>query len=167
MGGGEFREAIAASNEVVTRYGASDDPHLQWRVAEALVRRGDACGKLGEWEPAIAAYDEVVTRFGDRDDPHLQRRVAGALVHRAVRQTEIGLTEKALRACDELERRLGTSLTGDEEINFTWRAMCLRARALSIQGECGRATDAFRSAYAAFLPGHDAMMREMLRLARA
>ena len=161
---GEWEAAITAYDEVVTRFGASDDPYFQGRVAAALVGRGDTSGKLGKWEAAIAAYDEVVARFSASDDPHLQRRVAWALVDKAVRQTEIGLTEKALRACDELEQRLGTSLTGDEEIEFTWRAMCLRARALSIRGECERATDAFRSAYAAFLPGHDAMMYEMLRL---
>ena len=161
---GEWEPAITAYGEVVTRFGASGDPNLQWWVACALVDKGKAKEGLGEWAAAIAAYDEVVARFGATDDPHLQRRVAWALVDKAMRQTEIGLTEKALRTCDELERRLGTSLTGDEEIEFAWRAMCLRARALSIRGECGRATDAFRSAYAAFLPGHDAMMQGMLQL---
>ena len=161
---GKWEVAIAGSDEVVARFGASDDLRLQWWVACALVDKGRAKEGLGEWESAITAYDEVVTRFGASDNPHLQWQVAWALVDKAERQTEIGLTEKALRACGELERRLGTSLTGDEEIEFTWRAMCLRARALSIRGECERATDAFRSAYAAFLPSHDAMMREMLRL---
>ena len=161
---GEWESAITAYDEAVARFGASSDPSLQWWVACALADKGRAKEGLGDREAVIAASDEVVARFGASDDPHLQRRVAWALVDKVERQTDVGLTEKALRACDELERRLGTSLTGDEEINFTWRAMCLRARALSIQGECGRATDAFRSAYAAFLPGHDAMMREMLRL---
>ena len=161
---GKWEAVIAASDEVVARFGASSDPNLQWWVAYALVDKGRAKEGLGDREAVIAASDEVVARFGASDDPYLQGRVAWALVDKAVRQTEIGLTEKALRACDELERRLGTSLTGDEEIEFTWRAMCLRARALSIRGECGRATDAFRSAYAAFLPGHAAMMHEMLRL---
>ena len=162
---GDFPAAIAAYDEVLARFGDSNELRLRWRVAAALDGKGDARKKLGDFPAAIAAYDEVVARFGDSEEPNLQWWVATALNEKGMRQIEIGLTKEALKACEELERRLGTLLTGDKEINlFTWRAMCVRTKALLIQKEYRAAMDAFRIAYAAFVPANTTTMWEMLRL---
>ena len=76
-------------------------------------------------------------------------------------QVEAGNAEEALRTCDELERDLD-AMTGDEKITFQWRARRIRTKALLALGQPTAAMDAFRSAYAAFEPGDEAMMREML-----
>ena len=139
---GEFREAIAADNEVVMRFGASDDLHLQWRVAGALVGRGDACGRLGEWESAIAAYDEVVTRFGASDDPHLQGQVAGALVGRGNACGKLGEWESAIAAYDEVVTRFGAS----DDLYLQWRV----AGALVDRGDARGKLGEWESAIAAY-----------------
>ena len=71
--------AIAAYDEAVTRFGASDSPEVQGPVAWALYDKGNTERERGELGAAIAAYDEVVTRFGASDSPQLQVRVAWAL----------------------------------------------------------------------------------------
>ena len=160
---GDFEAAIAAFDEVIKRLGASEAPGIQLLVANALFYKGFARGELGEPEAAIAAFDEVIERFGASEAPEIQVLVARALGYKGVRQTEIRRAEEALHTCEELERRLGT-LTGNEEIEFTWCARRVRTKALLVQEKTQAAVDAFRFAYAVFVPGNENMMHEMLRL---
>ena len=74
------------------------------------------------------------------------------------------MADEALSSADALERRLATLSPGDDDVRLRWRMLCVRARALSMQTVRGAAMDAFRSAYAAFRPGDDGMLHEMLRL---
>ena len=160
---GKFEAALAACDEVVERFGASDAPEVQVPVAWALSNKGDTQRERGEFEAALAAYDEVVERFGASDAPEIQVPVAWALVDKGVTQIEIGRAKEALHTCEALEQRLGI-LPGDERLVFEWRAMWVRTKALLVQEKHGAAMDAFRSAYAVFVPGNETMMREMLRL---
>ena len=157
---GEFAATIAAYDELIERFGASDALDLQVPVAWALSKKGVAQGQLGEFTAAIAAYDELIERFGAIDVPDLQVPVAWALSEKGVRQIEMGRAEEALRTCEELERRLG-ALSDNAEIEFTWRARCVRAWALLVLERYQAAMDAFRSAYAVFVPSNETMMYEM------
>ena len=160
---GDSEAAIAAFDEALKRFGASEAPGIQLLVANALFFKGFERGDLGEPEAAIAAFDELIERFGASEAPEIQVMVARALGYKGVRQTEIRRAEEALHTCEELERRLGT-LTGNEEIEFTWCARRVRTKALLVQEKTQAAMDAFRFAYAVFVPGNKKMMREMLRL---
>ena len=160
---GDFEAAIAAFDEMIERFGASEAPEIQVLMAKALFYKGVPRGKLGDFEAAIAAFDEMIERFGASEAPEIQVMVARALFYKGVRQTEIRRAEEALHTCEELERRLGT-LTGNEEIEFTWCARWVRTKALLVQEKTQAAMDAFRFAYAVFVPGNKKMMREMLRL---
>ena len=62
-----------------------------------------------------------------------------------------------------LDRRLDT-LADDGKTKFAWRAMWVRTKARLVQGKHQAAMDAFRSAYAAFVPGDETMMREMIEI---
>ena len=112
---------------------------------------------------AIAAYDEVVARFGDSDAPNLQRWVALALVEKGMRQAGIGRAKDALCVCEDIAGRIG-ALSENLKPWFEWQAMCVRALALKAQQKHPAAMDAFRSAYAAFLPNNEIAMHGMLRL---
>ena len=132
-------------------------------IARAFLMKAVAHEALGDSEAAIATFDEVIERFGASEAPEIQVLVARALGYKGVRQTEIRRAEEALHTCEELERRLGT-LTGNEEIEFTWCARWVRTKALLVQEKTQAAMDAFRFAYAVFVPGNKKMMHEMLRL---
>ena len=62
------------------------------------------------------------------------------------------------------------AIADDEEVPvetklwLEWRAKGILALALICLGRCGAAMDAFRSAYAAFVPYHELAIREMLRI---
>ena len=160
---GDSEAAIAAFDEVIERFGASEALEIQVQMARALFYKGVTRGELGDFEAAIAAFDEVIKRLGASEAPEIQVLVARALGSKGVRQTEIRRAEEALHTCEELERRLGT-LTGNEEIEFTWCARRVRTKALLVQEKTQAAMDAFRFAYAVFVPGNEKMMHEMLRL---
>ena len=157
---GELTSAISAYDELITRFGNSDAPNLQYLTAWSLSDKGDAQVKLGDYAVTLASYDEVIVRFGGSDAPDLQYLTAWALSDKGMTQIKMGSAEEALHTCEELERRLG-ALTDNKEIEFTWRARCVRALALMVQKKSRGAMDAFRSAYAAFPLNNEVTMREM------
>ena len=124
---------------------------------------GELYQMSGKLTSEAAESPEVVERFGDSGAAE-STKVAIALSYKGMRQAETGRAEEALQACEELERRLGTFPAGDGKTWFEWRAMCVRALALMVQEKRQAAMDAFRSAYAAFLPGNEMMMYEMQRI---
>ena len=160
---GDFEAAVATLDEALERFGASDAPEIQRWVAEALVRRGYALGDLGDSGAAAAAFDEALKRFGESDAPDIQRWVAQALVSKAEQQIGIDRLDEALRACEECERRVSL-LVGNEALEIAWNVKCVRVLALMIQKGHLAATDAFCSAYASFVPGNEAMVRQMQQL---
>ena len=88
---GLSEEAVAAYDEVVSRFG--DDDALREVVAKALVNKGVALGKLDRSEEGIAAYDEVVSRFGGDPAPAVRERVAKAMFNKGVRLGRLGRGE--------------------------------------------------------------------------
>ena len=157
----ESAAEIATYDAVVERFGASDAPEVRVQVAKAMFNKGVTHGQLDESEAAIAAYDAVVERFGASDTPELQMGVAMSMVNKAERHADLGDGRAALETCDELERRLG-ALTDADESGFEWWIVWLRAKAFLVQENRSAAVEAFRAVYALFVPGKEAMMREML-----
>ena len=106
-------DALAACDEVVRRFGASEHPAvLQW-VAKALVNKGVVLREASQMQAALDAYDEVVRRFGLSESPVLLEPVAKALVYKTSALGSLGRPEDALAVCDEVVRRFGASDTPD------------------------------------------------------
>ncbi len=158
---GEFTSMNATCDEVIARFGDSDALMLQERVAWAWSSKGDVQGRLGEFEAALSSYEEAVALLGDSDAPDHQAPVAWTLFRKGIRQINMGRAKEALHTCEEIERRLG-ALTGNEKIEFTWRVRCMRVMVLMVQKKRRAAVDAFRSAYAVFVPDNETVMYEML-----
>ena len=106
-------DALAACDEVVRRFGASEDPAvLEW-VAKALVNKGVLLREASQIQAALDAYDEVVRRFGLSESPVVLEPVAKALVYKTSALGSLGRPEDALAVCDEVVRRFGASDTRD------------------------------------------------------
>ncbi len=154
----DFEAAIVSYEEVVKCFGGSDALEIRECVAMALINTGFVRQKLNDAEGEIAAYNEVIKCFSDQ-----QVNVAIALSYKGMREAEIGRVAEALKTCEKLERRLST-LPEDGNTWFEWKVMCVRGLALMVQKKRRAAMDAFRSAYAAFLPNNEVTMHEMQRI---
>ena len=102
-------QAGKLDDELLRRFGESDDPELRLQVANALVNKGVRLGSLDRNEAAVETYDELLRRFGGSDDPELRLPVAYALVNKGVRLGSLDRNEAAVETYDELMRRFGGS----------------------------------------------------------
>ena len=102
---GYFSAAIAACDDLIARFGASEATELQVQVIRALINEGVALARHGQHRGAIAACDTVITRYGASDAPELERRVARALLNKGVEQAELGEYSAALATFDTVADR--------------------------------------------------------------
>ena len=160
---------VGTYDEAIRRYGDSEDPEIKRAICGILLNRGFALGGLGNFDGEIASYQELIDRSGQSGVRVECWEVALALSFKAMRQAEMGLADESLDTCDEFDGRF-RAIADDEEVPvetklwLEWRAKGIRALALICLGRCGAAMDAFRSAYAAFVPYHELAIREMLRI---
>ena len=138
----DSQAAVAAYDEVVTRFGASDSPEVQVPVAWALSRKGDVQTERGELGAAVAAYDEVVTRFGASDSPEVQAAVAGALSRKGDVERERGEAGAAIVAYDEVVTRFGASDSPEVQVQVVW-ALSKKGDVERERGEAGAAIVAY------------------------
>ena len=171
---GKPEEVMAIYDRAVEYLGAGDAARLRLPIAMLLAGTGIMQELSGEPEAAIATCDGAIERFGDTDAPELRVLTALLLAHKGNMQAETGRAEDALRTCDELEQRLG-SLAGKERIALelltrrvrtkAWwvraKGWWVKTKALLRPQRHPDAMDAFRSLYAAFVPGDETMMRQM------
>ena len=94
-----------ADDDVVRRWGASNDSALQEIVATALVNKAAALGDRNRPEEAIAIFDEVVRRYGGSETPDILASVAKALVNKAGLLLTMTRRQEALYICDDAIRR--------------------------------------------------------------
>ena len=73
-----YEEALAADNDLITRFGNSQDQDIQEDVANALLNKGIALDKLHRIGQARAEWEELVYRFKDNPDVNVQKDVATA-----------------------------------------------------------------------------------------
>ena len=117
--------AVSSYEEVVERFGASEAPDLQWRIATALIDRGHAFQQLGDMASAVSSYEEVVERFGASESPNLQECVAMVLTDKGHAFRQLGDMASAMSAYEEVEERFGAS----EDPNLQrWVARALAAK---------------------------------------
>ena len=106
---GDMASAVSAYEEVMERFGASEDPKLQWLVATALTNKGDAFRQRDDPASAVSAYEEVVERFGASEDPKLQWLVVMAQGFKGDAFLQLGDMASAVPAYEEVVERFGTS----------------------------------------------------------
>ncbi len=107
----DFEGAVAAWDEVLVRFGTSEDQDIQQTVAVALYLKGNTLGELNDFEIAIAVYDKVVSRFGAIDSKDIQWWVAAALVGKGHILVKINDFDAAVAVYDGVVERLGLSST--------------------------------------------------------
>ena len=154
---------VSAYEEVVNRFGASENPALQWWVAAALDSKGFLLQSLDDVAGALMVYDEIVDRFGAADDLEVRQWGVEAWMDKAEIHARLGHARDALHACDELEQGLDI-IDGERRSALTYRALRVRVKALLTQEDLHTAAQAFRSMYDVFVPGNEAMMREVLEI---
>ena len=110
-------DALAACDEVVRRFGTSQDPAVLDWVAKALVKKGVLLRGASDIEAALDAYDEVVRRFGQSESRVVLEAVATALVNKTSALGNLGRPEDALVVCDEVVRRFKASDTPDLRVS--------------------------------------------------
>ena len=73
-----YEEAIAVDNDLITRFGNSQDTTIQEQVAKALLNKGVVLAELHRIGQARAEWEELVYRFKDNPDVDIQKDVATA-----------------------------------------------------------------------------------------
>jgi tetratricopeptide (TPR) repeat protein len=108
----DYEEAIAAYEDLVSRFGDSEEGALKEQVAKALVNKGVTLGQLKRPEEEIAAYEDLVSRFGDSEEGGLKEQVAKALVNKGVTLGQLERPEEEIAAYEDLVSRFGDSEEG-------------------------------------------------------
>ena len=136
-----FEAAIAAYDEVVKRFGASDTSDIQKWVAFALVNKAGMRRMLGDLVTAIATYDKVVERFGASDAPDIQWCIAAALVNKGNTLERLGDLETAIATYSDVVEYFGAC---DAPKMQWWIASALHNKSIN-QILVGRADEALHS----------------------
>ena len=111
--------------DAAARFGDSDAPEIQERVAMASIGKGLALARLGDYAAAIAAFDEVTARFGGGDVPEmLEWVVSWAWGAKGAAQEELGDHAAAIAAFDEVIARFGDSNALEIQEWVTWALSC-------------------------------------------
>jgi tetratricopeptide (TPR) repeat protein len=106
-------DEIRVYDEVVKRYGQSNEPVLQRQVARALISKAVTLEKLERGKEEVLAYDEVVKRYGECDDPQLREDVARALLYKGITMGQLNRTPEAIALLKDVEDRFGRDPVGE------------------------------------------------------
>ena len=139
---GDFAAAIMAYHELIVRFGTTDDPDLQMRVAWALSDKGDTQRELGDFTAAIATYEDLIKRFGDSEAPECQTVVVLALFDKGDMQRELGDFGSAIAIYEDLIERSGDSEAPECLYSIPW--------ALLHKGNMHKELDDFASAIVSY-----------------
>jgi len=75
-------DELAAYDEVIERFGGSDDPAIAAPVAAALVAKGTVLRRLGRPDDAVSTFDQVIKQFGGSAEPKIAKLVALVLANK-------------------------------------------------------------------------------------
>jgi len=98
-------EAIAAYDDVVSRFADAKEPALREQTARALFNKGVTLGNLARSEEEIAVYDDVVSRFADEEEPAIREQVAMALFNKGFALGTLNRSEEAIAVYDDVVNR--------------------------------------------------------------
>jgi tetratricopeptide (TPR) repeat protein len=100
-------QEIAVYDELIDRFGASDETGVRDVVAKTLLNKGFRLGQQGRHGEEIAVYDVLIHRFGAATEAALREQVAKALVNKGSRLGALQRVEEAIAVYDEVIRRYG------------------------------------------------------------
>ena len=135
--------AVSAYEEVVARFGASEDPDLRRFVVRAQIRKAGALQELSKLESAVPVYGDVVERVGASVDPELLFWLATALIDKGDALWRMGDVDAAATAYDEVVRRFSTS-EKPERLSWVARALYAKGQARKDRGDLSSALSAYR-----------------------
>ena len=162
LGGlGRHPEAIAAIEELVERYGNSDNPKLQELVAQAMNMKGASHALLDDTSATIETSDTIIVSLAESGRRRCRSRSRWPCSTRVWPKIMTGHVEEAAKTSEELDRR-SLAAADDGRLAFRWRARHLRMSSLIAQGDHTSAVDAFCSLYAEFLPDKETMVPELV-----
>ena len=130
---GREPEALAAWEELVHRFRASDAPDDRELVAKALVEMGTLFAKANRPEDALSAWDEAVHEFGSSERPVCLGAAASALLNKALMLGTTDLLHETVSACDEVLARFQQAESPDVVAEIAKAMTCkgLALKALS------------------------------------
>ena len=140
---------MAAYDDLIARFGASDTLELQVQVAKALLFKGITHGQRDESEVELAAYDDLIARFGASDTPELQVRVAKALLFKGITHGQRDESQAELVAYDNLIARFGANDTLELQVQVA-EALFNKGATHGQRGESGAALAAYDDLVARF-----------------
>lgn len=100
-------EEMATYDEVVKRFGDSDELEVKQEVADALFTKAASLEKKQRLDEAIAAYDQLVHMYEAAPEKEMQVRVARALLAKGAGLGDLGKTDEELRLYDLVIQRYG------------------------------------------------------------
>jgi len=100
-------------DEIINRFGESENPELMVRVAKALLNKGYTLGQLDQPDNELKTYDEIINRFGESENPELMVRVAKALFNKGITLGQLGKPDNELKTYEEVINRYGKSNNPD------------------------------------------------------
>ena len=129
----DYDAAIAACDDVITQFGASEIAELQVITMQAFSRKGLAQGRRGNFQREIDTNREALARFGTSPVPALQQEIAISLFNIGAAQIRLGDHSGAIETYDQLVKRFETS--GFPKVRVL-TAKCLINKG-SLHGELG------------------------------
>ena len=138
---GRLKDAVAAWDEVVRKFGGTDGPAELEQVSMALVNKSEALRRLGKLEEALAILDDVVRRFGAGNGEGQPLAVATALGNKGGMLSAMDRHTEALTAWSEVAQRFGKSRVPALEV-LVVNALIGTAVALNALNRHGEAIEA-------------------------
>ncbi len=98
---------IAICNDIITRFGKSEETALLEYVAKALFNKSITLDEQGRHEDEIAVYDEIIARFKNSKKPKLLKYVASALLSKSMALDELERHDDVMAIYDYIISRFG------------------------------------------------------------
>lgn len=100
-----MKEAIALYDEIIERFGNTEDVSLLLEIGRAMLNKGALYSRFDQPEAACALYDQIIARFGSNADesPFLRKRASEAMLQKGiVLYKKLGRIQEAISIYDEL-----------------------------------------------------------------
>jgi tetratricopeptide (TPR) repeat protein len=97
---GRYGDAVASFDDVVNRFGATDDPQVDWLVGDALFGKAYSFHQVEREQQALAVYEQMAERYRGRAD--FRGQLSRALVQAGSTLARLDQPTAALDVWDEL-----------------------------------------------------------------
>ena len=161
---GNAESSVALLDEVLERFGDSDDVDVQRSMARSLVVKGDVVRRrLNDPRRAAEIYGEAVGRYGRSEHAEIRRSVNSARMNRAFQYGMSGDFEKELASYDEVIALPADSEALPDERSAALLALLHKGRRLAELGRAEQALATCDEAARRFDQGLDECPGETLR----